>query len=507
MKKRITLLALAAAMITASSACGGGGGEGEVTTLRIMNRVNSEVSYEDDNLWVKAVEEAAGVKLEIEAPAPSSYNDKLQITMASGNLPDIIYIFSNDNNYDKWAKDGLLLELDSEIDKYENIKTNISQSKLNNFRSASTGKIHAIPKSNIMSYWGYVANKAWLDKLGMKAPETVEEFYAFAKAVAEKDPDSNQKADTFALSPSGQTTAGASVWDEYWLLNAFDLYLVEERFDENGNYKRRQEYDGYYPYLEFMNKLYAEKLIDPEFFLNKSGECTNKFLQNRIGMFCGHDGNVKGLFGKTSVDTILNDYEYYPMLKDSKGERKLYAQAPIWGGWAVSAESEVKDEALRFIDFGNSPEGWRIMNIGKEGVHYTTYDPETKEVTRTDEQSELCRSEFSSYTSISATYMGEPAYISLCDTPEKLAKYNSGLENYLSKTEVIDIPNVVASKLIQLRSNEPDLFTKMDQMEIQYVTGEITLDELKDYINNTYLPKTEEAYKEKGELLKEAYGK
>ena len=195
------------------------------------------------------------------------------------------------------------------------------------------------------------------------------------------------------------------------------------------------------------------------------------------------------------------------MFKDSKGERVLTVQPSAWGAWAVSADSNVKDAALKFIDFGNSPEGWKVMNIGKEGVHYETYNPETKELLRNEEQSERCRSEFSSYTNISVTYKGQPAYISLCDTPEKLAEYNKGITNYLEKVKVVDVPNVVDAKLIQLKANEPDLFTKMDQMEVQYITGEITLDELKDFINNTYLPKTAEAYKEKGELLKEAYGK
>lgn len=502
-KRSLCFLAcLAIAMTAAGCAQDGQSTDGEVTTLRVFNRVNAEVSYDGDNAWLKAVEEAAGVKLEIEAPAPSSYTDKLQIVMASGNLPDIIYIFSNDSNYDTWSKNGLLMEIDDEIEKYPNIKENISEDKFNMFRAASTGKIHAIPKSNTISYWGYVANKAWLDKLGMNPPETVDELYEYAKAVSTMDPDGNGNNDTFAISPSGQTNAGASIWDEFYLLNAYDLFMIEERLGDDGSYKRRQEAEGYYPYLEFMHKLYAEKLIDPEFFINKSGECVDKFLQNRIGAFSGHDGNIKGLFGKESTEKILSDYEYYPMLKNENGERILYQTPAVWGAWAVAESSENKEAALKFIDFGNSEEGWKIMNIGKEGVHYTTYNPDTKEITRTDEQSELCRSEFSSYTSLSVTHLGQPAYISLCDTPEKLEKYNNGLSNYLSQTTVKEIPSVVAPKLIQLKADNPDLFTKMDQMEIQYVTGEITLDELKEYINNEYLPKTEEAYAEKAELLK-----
>ena len=505
--KRLIPAAAALAIAASSAACGNGGSDGAVTTIRMMNRVDSEVSYEEDNAWVKAVEEAANVKLEIEAPAPSSYTDKLQITMASGNLPDIIYIFTNDNNYDKWAKDGLLLELDGETGKYPNIMSNITSDMWNSFRSASTGKIHAVPKPNKISYWGYVANKAWLDALGMDAPETKEEFYELAKAVVSRDPDGNGKADTFILSPSGQTTAGASVWEEFFLLNAFDLLNAEERLDADGEYKRRQEYEGYYPYLEFMHKLYEEKLMDPEFFLNKSGESSNKFLQNRVAVFSGHDGGVKALYGKDSTEKIMSDYEYYPMLKTDSGERNLYVTAPVWGGWAISADSKVKDEALKFIDFGNSEEGWRLMNIGVEGVHYTSYNPETKELIRTEEQSALCRSEFSSYTCFAVTYNDEPAYISLCDTAEKLQKYNNELDNYLAKTEIKSIPSVVATKLIQLKADDPDLFTKMDQMEIQYITGEISLEELKDYVDNTYLPKTREAYAEKAELIKAASGK
>lgn len=40
---------------------------------------------------LKAVEEKTGVTLEIEAPPISNYTDRLQLTMASGELPDLIY--------------------------------------------------------------------------------------------------------------------------------------------------------------------------------------------------------------------------------------------------------------------------------------------------------------------------------------------------------------------------------------------------------------------------------
>ena len=506
--KKTLLIILAFIMLTvAFSGCNGEkASDGSVTEIRLFNRVNPEVQYDSDNDWVKAIEKAANVKLEIEAPAPSSYMDKLQLVMASGDIPDIIYMFRTDNNYDTWAKNGLLMPLDEEIDKYPNIKANISKEMWELVRAPSTGKISSVPKPNISSYWGYVVNKKWLDALSMKAPETTEEFYELAKAVAEKDPDGNGKKDTYILSPSGSGLAGASVWDEYFLMSAFNVHNTANRADIDGQYKPREKFEGYYPYLTFMRKLYGEKLIDPEFFINKTGECSEKFLQNKIAVISGHDGNAKGFFGKAPDETVINDYVYCPLLKNESGESIFYNPPSIWGSWAVSKDSLVSEAALKLLDFGNSEEGVRLMNIGEKDIHYTSYDPKTKELIRTPEQSEKCRADLSSYVPFSVTYKGEPAYISLCDTREKLNKYTGELEKYLSVTKVLNVPSVVSPLTIELTSKEPDLYKKRDQLEIQYVTGEISLDELKNFIENTFLPKTAEADKEFSVLMQKAAG-
>lgn len=503
------LLSMLACAALAAGTLAGCGGDTQTTeerpTVRIFNRVNAEVQFDKNNEAVKALEDAVNVNLEIEAPPPSSYNDKLQITMASGDLPDIIYLFQTDNNFDTWAKNGLLLPLDDKIDQYPNLKDNISDEMWALTKAPSTGQISAVPKSNTTSHWGYVVNQKWLDALGMEPPTTLDEFYEFAKAVATQDPDGNGAADTFALSPSAQNTAGASVWGEYFLMSAFNLQQYANRSDVDGQYKPKEQFEGYYPYLTFLRQLYEEKLIDPEFFINKDGESSEKLLQNRVGMISGHDGAAKGLFGKASTEQVISDYCYYPPLADNDtGEVVQYIPPAMWGCWGIAANSKVADAALRLLDYGNSEEGWLLTNIGVQGVHYESYDPATKELIRTDAQSEKSRSEMSAYTPFSVTYHGEPAYISLCDTTEKLQKYNSELERYLSVTKEVSVPTVNSPKYIALNANNPDLFKKRDQMEIQYVTGEITLEELQDFIENEFLPKTAEADQETAELLRAA---
>ena len=80
-------------------------------TISVLNRVNAEIVFYD-NPMLKAVEEKTGVTLEIEAPPISNYTDRLQLTMASGELPDLIYTWDFDQKYEKWANDGLILPLD-----------------------------------------------------------------------------------------------------------------------------------------------------------------------------------------------------------------------------------------------------------------------------------------------------------------------------------------------------------------------------------------------------------
>ena len=66
-------------------------------TISVLNRVNAEIVL-DDNPMLEAVAEKTGVTLEIEAPPISNYTDRLQLTMASGDLPDIIYTWEFDQN-------------------------------------------------------------------------------------------------------------------------------------------------------------------------------------------------------------------------------------------------------------------------------------------------------------------------------------------------------------------------------------------------------------------------
>ena len=115
--------------------------------------------------------EKTGVTLEIEAPPISNYTDRLQLVMASGDLPDIIYTWEFDQNYEKWANDGLILPLDEYIEDYPNLMANISEGQWGKARvGGADGQIYAVPRPTGSASWGVISNDEWLEKLGVDMP-------------------------------------------------------------------------------------------------------------------------------------------------------------------------------------------------------------------------------------------------------------------------------------------------------------------------------------------------
>jgi putative aldouronate transport system substrate-binding protein len=124
----------------------------KTTKISILNRVNPEVNI-DNNPIIAEVGKRLNMEITFDAPPINNYNDKLQIVMASGDLPDIIYNWGGgDANYDKWASNGLLATIDDKIKNYPNLMENISSDMWENVRSTSTHQIHSVPKPNKVNY-------------------------------------------------------------------------------------------------------------------------------------------------------------------------------------------------------------------------------------------------------------------------------------------------------------------------------------------------------------------
>lgn len=461
-------------------------------TISVLNRVNAEIVF-DDNPMLQAVEEKTGVKLEIEAPPISNFTDRLQLTMASGDLPDVIYTWSFDENYEKWANDGLILPLDEYIESYPNLMANLSKDQWNVARvGGNEGQIYAVPRTNIEATWGVIANQEWLDKLGVKMPTNVDELYEYAKLVATQDPDGNGKNDTFLFSPTG-------IWTDCWLIFPFLPFSLQHKApylpDRDGEYKIKEKMDGYMPYLDFLRKLYEEKLMDPEWFTNKYYDDRTKFKQNRVALL--HGGAT--LITELAVQDVPNAteiYNFYPALVGENDEKpRNEAAAATWGGWMINADvdEEKLSRILSFLDWANSEEGFITIAAGAEGIDYESYDFEKRELVVGEAQQANRTAHVSGYMNFANCYMGQP--LSLANTPELNEYALNTINNFKATVEQVDIPALKCAEIDNWASENPDIATQKEQMEVSYVVGEISKEELQAFLDDVYFPSIADAEK------------
>ena len=153
------------------------------------------------------------------------------------------------------------------------------------------GDIYALPKiaysvDSVRRVW---INSEWLDNLGMKMPETVEEMRKVLYAFKNNDPDRNGASDTYAIS---------GVFDNYeadfraMYLRAFGMLEADFIVDD-----KNVIYPPYTPefkeYLKEMNFLYNEKLIDNEYFTQSVSEYKAKSSGVKVGLMLSAP-NVNG---------------------------------------------------------------------------------------------------------------------------------------------------------------------------------------------------------------------
>src|SRR4051812_48000151 len=134
----------------------------------------------------KAVEQLTGKKLTVTWVPNSSYNDKTNITLASGKMPEVMVIQGKTPAFVQNAKAGAFWDLTDRLAKYPNLAKANEQVR----RSASVdGHLYGMPRERQLMRVAVTIRKDWLAKLGLPEPGTVQDLYAVAKAFTENDPD------------------------------------------------------------------------------------------------------------------------------------------------------------------------------------------------------------------------------------------------------------------------------------------------------------------------------
>ncbi|WP_042203948.1 extracellular solute-binding protein [Paenibacillus camerounensis] len=334
----------------------------------------------DDSPVAAKLEELTNTNIHFEWVPNASYTDKFNITLASGKLPDIIYVGDvKASSFVNAARSGAFWEVGPYLKDYPNL-SQANPVILNN--SAIDGKNYGIYRGRALGRNGVVFRKDWLEKLGLETPQTVDEFYNMLKAFKEQDPDGNGKDDTYGMVMVKWTGGWASGFDAMKLwFGSPNKWGIQD-----GKLVPEHEYPEYVEALKFMKKLYDEQLVNSDFAVMDSSKWSDPVVNNQAGVIVDVvdtaariDDKIHAALQKEGKDEP--DRHYMDVIGGVKGEDGQLHTLPTSGfaGMLAIPKSSVKTEdelkrVLAFLDKVNDAELQTLTGYGIEGVHYNLVD-------------------------------------------------------------------------------------------------------------------------------------
>lgn len=271
----------------------------ETVTIHLGGSLNPNakipegMSYED-NSYTRFLKDDLNIEVVYDwVASPSDFGEKMNLCIGSGTIPELMNV--NATQYRALLKYDMIQPLDQYFDDYASdaLKGYVESGgeELKKCISNDKGEMMAIPAPNITAggineMW---IRQDWLDNLGLEVPRTWDEMAAVAEAFVTQDPDGNGEADTIGILGPGNSdhmnAIGGNQFGLDPLFSSFQSYPQYWLQDEDGTVKYGSIQPETRTALEKIQKLYTDKLIDPEMLVRSN--CQEAVLSGKVGIFFG----------------------------------------------------------------------------------------------------------------------------------------------------------------------------------------------------------------------------
>lgn len=316
----------------------------------------------DEDRILATIEDITGVNLQMQIVAEGGW-DRVNVAIASGDLPDIVTGQLASAATNQWIRDGILVPLNDYLPQLPHIAERLEEESW----TAVDGEFYGYPFVNQKSTTNaaLTTRSDWLENVGKDVPTTLEEFRDVLRAFVNDDPNRSGRADTYGITTQGP------IGTFNWAFYAYGVQYGDWALDEAGNPIPHHEHPGFRQGMVFLRSLWDEGLIDAEFMLNDRNLMEEKWYQGRAGYVTPalfrHVSRLESNVQAISPEAELV-YHSAPVGPEGHSGYAVTGKGGMFTGITIGSQDPQK--AAEFLDFFVSPEGFDLLTLGIEGIHF-----------------------------------------------------------------------------------------------------------------------------------------
>jgi putative aldouronate transport system substrate-binding protein len=322
----------------------------------------------------KKIKELTGVDLKIEYLVGQDIMTKLNLMVAGGVYPDIIYPYDNVGIV---IAGEAVIPLDDLIDKYGSNIKRIYRPKELELAALSNGSIFTIPTNrpsidNLYPAAGYYLGYDVLKEAGFPVVKTINQFRDIIKKYIDKHPKYDGK-DTIGFTiPTEGSRASALEYGAARFLSGFPNDGVTQVNQDTLEANIVMLQPSTKAFLQFANDMWNGGYMDPETFMQKDDEYLAKVASGRvIGLYDQRWAIEPGLAALEASGKDDRNLVAFPVVME--GQTKEYYRGPFAiaiQGVSISSSCKDPEGVMRFLNRMAEDDIQKLNAWGIEGEDY-----------------------------------------------------------------------------------------------------------------------------------------
>lgn len=316
------------------------------------------------------MEEITGYEVVYHNLPAENASEKLMLEIASGAEYDMIYRCKT-SDYRELVAQNAAMDITELLEKYgEEVLSNVEEldwSMVTDKNGVVTGIPYPGSQQASDTLYGYFSGgiafrSDVLEVLGKEIPDTIDEFYDVLVAYKE------------ATGNAGLTMKGTAIQGA--ISSAFGFGSCEW-YDVDGELVNRIRLDGFVDYVAFMQKLYAEGLMDNDMPINSSSNCREKFANNTVLCMPLNFWDIPTIKSAMELSNLDAKAVFSVALA---ADEKTPALVSVSNGateiCVIPKTAKNPEHAMIWYNIISNAENCRSIYIGEEGVSYEVVDGE-----------------------------------------------------------------------------------------------------------------------------------